>query len=65
MKINEFKEITLSFEQSNIENSELYIEIQNLNENLMRYKIKNIENIKYKVAVEKLQAKGVLNKHMS
>ena len=50
IKIDELKEITASFKQSNIENVELYTEIQILKGKLNEFKTINIENMKYREA---------------
>ena len=59
------KKTIASLEQANIESAELYTEIQDLREKLNKFKMKYIENMKYKKAVEKLQEDGILNSDLS
>ena len=61
MKVEEVKELVASNKKMDIENAELFGEIEEMKEKLNEYKMVHLEDIKYKDAVDQLIREEVLN----
>ena len=61
MKVEEVKEFVASNNKMDIENAELFGEIEEMKEKLNEYKMVHLEDMKYKDAVDQLIREGVLN----
>ena len=61
MKVEEVNEFVASNNKMDIENAELFGEIEEMKEKLNEYKMVHLEDMKYKDAVDQLIREGVLN----
>ena len=61
MKVEEVKELVASNYKVDIENAELFGEIEEMKKKLNEYKMVHLEDMKYKDAVDQLIREGVLN----
>ena len=61
MKIEEVKEIVASQNTLDIENAELFSQIQDLKKKWNEYRMMHQEDLKYKDAIDKLIENGIIN----